>query len=144
MRRREFIAGLGYVAAWPVVARAQQAKMPVIGWLSGVSDGQSGLSAEGAARFLQGLTETGYIEGQNVAVEYLWAENQADRLPALAADLVRRRVDVIVAASTTAALALKAATTTYPSSLPPGVTRLHWALSPASTGPAGTSPAAPV
>jgi putative ABC transport system substrate-binding protein len=120
MRRREFIAGLGSAAAWPVVARAQQAAMPVIGWLSGVSDGQSGLSAEGAARFLQGLTETGYIEGQNVAIEYRTAENQLDRLPALAADVVRRRVAVIVAVGVVAALAAKAATTTIPIVFPTG------------------------
>jgi putative ABC transport system substrate-binding protein len=111
MKRRTFIAGLGSVAAWPVVARAQQAKMPVIGWLSPISGGPGGPDA---IRFLQALKETGYVEGQNVAVEYRYAEYQYDRLPALAADLVRRRVAVIVAGGNVAALAAKAATTTIP------------------------------
>ena len=112
MRRREFIAGLGSAAAWPVVARAQQPAMPVIGFLSSQSADDDYKNV--TVPFLQGLKETGYVEGQNVAVEYRWAENQYDRLPALAADLVRRRVAVIVAAGTTAALAAKAATTTIP------------------------------
>ena len=97
MRRREFIAGLGSAAAWPVVVQAQQAAIPVIGWL----DPQSADDAKNlTVPFLRGLKETGYIEGQNVAVEYRYAENQLDRLPALAADLVRRRVAVIVASGT--------------------------------------------
>jgi putative ABC transport system substrate-binding protein len=112
IRRREFIAGLGIATAWPVVARAKQAAMPVIGYLGFLSahDDYKNFTVP----FLQGLKETGYVEGQNVAIEYLWAENQLDRLPALAADLVRRRVAVIVATGTTAALAAKAATTTIP------------------------------
>jgi putative ABC transport system substrate-binding protein len=112
MRRREFIAGLGSAAASSLAARAQQRAMPVIGYLSPQSAGDD--YENFTVPFLQGLKETGYVEGQNVAAEYRWAENQADRLPALAADLVRRRVGVIVAASTTAALAAKAATTTIP------------------------------
>src|SRR6516164_6020590 len=112
MRRREFIAGLGSAVAWPVVARAQQPAVPVIGFLSSQS-------AELDYKvytipFLQGLKETGYVEGQNVAVEYRYAENQLDRLPTLAADLVRRRVAVIVASGIPPALAAKAATTTIP------------------------------
>jgi hypothetical protein len=111
MRRREFIAGVGSAAAWPVVARGQQAPMPVIGYLNSQSaDDTKNITFA----FLQGLKEAGYVEGQNVAIEYRYAENQFDRLPALAADLVRRRVAVIVAAGAAAALAAKAATTTIP------------------------------
>jgi putative ABC transport system substrate-binding protein len=106
MRRREFIAGLGGAAAWPLVARAQQAAMPVVGFLNTQSADENGKVA-----LLQSL-KAGY--GQNVAVEYRNAENQFDRLPALAADLVRRRVAVIVTSDSAAALAAKAATTTIP------------------------------
>jgi putative ABC transport system substrate-binding protein len=91
MNRREIIAGLGSAAAWPVVARAQQAAVPVIGYLgtgSPADDDYKNITVP----FLQGLKETGYVAGQSVAVEYRWAENQFDRLPVLAADLVRRRV----------------------------------------------------
>src|SRR6201981_3704134 len=112
MRRRTFIAGLGSVAAWPVVARAQQAAVPVIGFLSPQSADDDFKNI--TVPFLQGLKETGYVEGQNVTVEYRWAENQFDRLPALAADLVRRRVAVIVTSGTPATLAAKAATTSIP------------------------------
>jgi putative tryptophan/tyrosine transport system substrate-binding protein len=112
MRRREFIAGLGGAAAWPVVARAQQSVVPAIGLLSFQS---AEIEYQNViVPFLQGLKETGYVEGQNVAVEYRYAENQYDRLPALAADLVRRRVAVIVAPGTEATLAAKAATPTIP------------------------------
>jgi putative ABC transport system substrate-binding protein len=112
MKRREFIAGLGSAAAWPVVARAQQSAMPAIGYLGAQSADDEYKNR--IVPFLQGLKDAGYVEGQNVAIEYRWAENHYDRLPALAADLVRRRVAVIVASTTPAAVAAKAATTTIP------------------------------
>jgi putative tryptophan/tyrosine transport system substrate-binding protein len=112
IKRREFIAGLaGLAAAWPLAARAQQPAMRTIGWLHGESPEAA---RELLLAFRRGLAETGYVEGRNVIVEYLWAENDNDRLPALAADLVRRRVALIVAVTTSSALAAKAATQTIP------------------------------
>ncbi len=108
MRRRSLVVVIATVAAWPLAARAQQSAIPVVGYLSG-----SSLAATTAA-FKQGLSETGYIEGKSVAIEYRWANGQYDQLPALAADLVHRQVAVIATVTPVAALAAKEATTSIP------------------------------
>jgi putative ABC transport system substrate-binding protein len=112
IRRREFVGALAVATTWSCVGRAQQPTTPIVGWLnSEAPDGEYNLMA---ASFRQGLSETGFVEGRNVAIEYQWARGQIDRLPALAAELVLHRAAMIAAAGTVSARAAKAATTTIP------------------------------
>jgi putative tryptophan/tyrosine transport system substrate-binding protein len=111
MRRREFIRTIGGAAAWPLAARAQQPTMPVIGYISSLT--QAG-SLQWDAAFRRGLSQMGYIDGQNVSIEYRWISDSYDPLPAMAADLVQRQVAVICALGPPAVLAAKAATTSIP------------------------------
>jgi putative ABC transport system substrate-binding protein len=135
MRRREFIAGIGGVAAaWPIAAKAQKPKIPVVGFL----ESGSATYASYAAAFHAGLKETGFVEGQNVNVEYRWAEAQYDRLPALFADLVDRQVTVIVASGAVVSpLAARAATTTIPIVFNIGADPVRLGLVPSLNLPAG-------
>jgi ABC-type uncharacterized transport system substrate-binding protein len=138
LKRREFITLLsGAATAWPVAARAQ---MPVIGFLS---SGSPGAFAHFVAAFRRGLADTGYVEHRNVGVEYVWAEGQNNRLPALADDLVRARVSVICAGGPPAALAAKAGQRRSPSSSPAARTRSRLAWWRVSIGPTATSRALP-
>ena len=114
MRRREFIIFLGGAAAWPLAARAQQRNMPVIGYLSPGTQAANGDTDDTTASFRRGLGEAGYVEGRNVAIEYRWADGNLDRLPTLAADLVRHRVAAIFATGQIAPRVAKAATPTIP------------------------------
>ena len=136
MRRREFITLLGSAAAWPFSVRAQQPAMPVIGFLSPGSP-ESDVDVVRVTGVRQGLKETGYVEGQNLVIEYRFAHGQNDRLPMLAADLVGRRIAGIVTAGTPATLAAKAATATVPIIFNVGIDPVQFGLAASLSRPGG-------
>jgi len=138
MNRRELMLLLGGAMTAPRMLPAQEKAMPVIGWLSSVSPGPS---AHFVAAFRQGLSETGYVEGQNVAIDYRWAEGRDDQLPELAADLVDRKVDLIVASgSLLSTLAAKNATDRLPRPQRPGRGRAGCQSRPSGRQPHGLQP----
>ena len=135
MRRREFITLFAGTTTWPIAGRGQSS-IPVIGFINGSS---ATAYAAYVQAFIRGLAETGYTVGENVAIEYRWADGQFDRLPGMAADLIRRQVDVIAATTTAAALAAKAATTTIPIVFEIGSDPIQLGLVASLSGRAATS-----